>query len=52
MVREMARTPRLLARLSDLARPSSRADFAVDSMRLYFTIDERQSDVFVSEMVR
>jgi Tol biopolymer transport system component len=44
--------PRLLVRIPDLSRPSSRADFAVDSERLYFTLDERHSDVFVAEVNR
>ncbi len=42
--------PRLLAHLSDPARPSSRGDFTVDDTRLYFTLDERQSDVFVADV--
>ena len=40
--------PRLIARLDDLDRPSTRSDFAVDAKRLYFALYDRQSDVFVA----
>jgi hypothetical protein len=30
---------------------SSRRDFAVDRERIYFAIEDRQSDVFVAELV-
>jgi Tol biopolymer transport system component len=43
--------PRLLVRFNDLNRPSSRRDFAVDASRLFFAIEDRQSDVFVAEMI-
>jgi TolB protein len=43
--------PRLLVRFPNPDRQSSRRDFAVDSRRLYFTIEDRQSDVFVAEMI-
>ncbi len=43
--------PRLLVRFTDLARPSNRNDFAVDANRFYFAIDDRQSDVFVAELI-
>jgi Tol biopolymer transport system component len=43
--------PRLLVRFNDLNRPSSRRDFAVDATRLFFAIEDRQSDVFVAEMI-
>ena len=42
--------PRLLVRLDDLSRPSGRSDFAVDGQRLYFTIDDRQSDIYTVEV--
>ena len=44
--------PRLLMRLDDLSKPSGRSDFAVDGKRLYFTIDDRQSDIYVVEVTR
>ena len=37
---------RLLARLDDPGRPSSRAEFATDGQRLYFTVAERESDIW------
>ena len=43
-------TPRLLAKLNDPVRISSRADFAVDQSRLYFTLTDRQSDLWVVEL--
>ena len=43
--------PRLLARFPNPNRQSYRSDFAVDASRIFFTIDERESDVFVAEMV-
>ncbi len=43
--------PRLLVRFNDLNRPSSRRDFATDGERLYFAIQDRQSDVFVAELI-
>jgi len=43
--------PRLLVRLSDPDRQSSRRDFATDGRRFYFAIEDRQSDVFVAELI-
>jgi Periplasmic component of the Tol biopolymer transport system len=43
--------PRLVARLDDLTRPSYRPDFAVDGRRIYFTINDRQSDISVVQLV-
>jgi Tol biopolymer transport system component len=43
--------PRLLVRFPNPDRQSSRKDFAVDGRRLYFAIEDRQSDVFVAEMI-
>jgi serine/threonine-protein kinase len=42
--------PRLLVRFTDPDRQSTRKDFATDGKRLYFTIEDRQSDVFVAEI--
>jgi len=43
--------PRLLVRFSDPDRQSSRRDFATDGRRFYFAIEDRQSDVFVAEII-
>jgi Tol biopolymer transport system component len=43
--------PRVLVRFDDLSRPSSRRDFATDGKRFYFAIQDRQSDVFVAELI-
>ena len=42
--------PKLLVRLDDSERPSPRAEFATDGRRLYFTIAERESDVWQMEL--
>jgi serine/threonine-protein kinase len=44
-------TPRLLVRFPNLERQSSRFDFAVDATRFYFTIEDRQSDIAVAELL-
>jgi len=43
-------TPRLVAFFDDPARPSSRFNWAVGGGRLFFAIDERQSDVWVLDV--
>ena len=43
--------PQLLVRFPNADRQSNRGDFAVDATRLYFVIEDRQSDVFVAEMI-
>jgi serine/threonine-protein kinase len=43
--------PRLLVRFTDPDRPSRRPDFATDGKRLFFAIEDRQSDVFVAELL-
>jgi Tol biopolymer transport system component len=40
-------TPRLLIRFSDPSKPSARREFATDGRRLYFTVAEPQSDVWL-----
>ena len=45
-------TPRLLVRFDDPARQSPRPEFATDGRRLYFTLSERDSDVWVMELTR
>jgi Tol biopolymer transport system component len=43
--------PRVVARLDDLTRPSYRPDFAVGGGRIYFTINDRQSDISVVQLI-
>ena len=43
-------TPRLLIRFDDPARPSTRREFATDGKRLYFTIAEPESDIWLMEL--
>jgi TolB protein len=50
-VRSTGGTPRLLIRFPNPDRQSGRTDFAVDRRRFYFAIEDRQSDVFVAEMI-
>ena len=42
--------PRLLMRFDDLRRPSSRREFATDGKRLYFTIAQQESDIWLMEL--
>jgi Tol biopolymer transport system component len=42
--------PRLLVRFADPAWSSNRFDFASDGRRFYFTVEDRQSDVWVAEV--
>lgn len=44
-------TRRLLARLDDLSRPSYRTDFSVAGQRIYFAVNDRQSDISVVELI-
>ena len=44
--------PRLLVRFEDPERQSARKDFAMDARRFYFAVEDRQSDVFVAEVLR
>ena len=43
-------TPRLLLRFDDPIRPSLRAEFAVSSRDIFFTMTERESDIWVMEL--
>ena len=45
-------TPRLLVRFDDPTRPSTRPELIADGKRFYFTINDRQSDVWVVELTR
>jgi eukaryotic-like serine/threonine-protein kinase len=44
--------PRRLVRFDDPAWSSNRFDFASDGKRLYFTVEDRQSDVWVAEIAK
>jgi Tol biopolymer transport system component len=41
--------PRLLVRLDDPERASNRFEFASDGSRFYFTVEDRQSDIWIAE---
>jgi eukaryotic-like serine/threonine-protein kinase len=43
-------TPRLLIRFTDPDRQSNRVELATDGKRIFFTIDEKQSDVYVADL--
>jgi hypothetical protein len=42
---------RIVARLDDPARRSYRGDFATDGRRLYFAVNDRQSDIWAVELI-
>ncbi|HZD04707.1 MAG TPA: hypothetical protein VE173_07310 [Longimicrobiales bacterium] len=44
-------TPRLLVRFDDPSRPSIRADFAAGAGRFFFTMEDRQADIWTADMV-
>jgi hypothetical protein len=44
--------PQLLVRFTDLSRPSIRPDFAAGAGRLFFTLEDRQADIWVAEIAR
>jgi len=45
-------TPRLLVRFDDPSRPSYRPEIAVGGDRIFFTIEDRQSDVYVMDVLK
>jgi Tol biopolymer transport system component len=45
-------TPRLLVHFDDPSHPSYRPEFAISGGRIFFISEDRQSDVFVMEVVR
>ncbi len=49
-IRPTGGVPRLIVRLDDPSRPSGRTEFASDGTYLYFTIDNRQADVWVMDV--
>jgi len=44
--------PRLLVRFDDPSRTSNRTDFATDGTWFYFTLEDRQSDIWVADVRR
>jgi hypothetical protein len=44
--------PRLLVRFNDATRSSSRPDFAARAGKFYFTLEDRQADIWVAELAR
>ena len=44
--------PRLLVRFSDPSRVSIRADFAAGAGRFFFTLEDRQADIWMAEITR
>jgi Tol biopolymer transport system component len=42
--------PRLLIRFDDPAWSSNRFDFASDGKRFYFTVEDRQSDIWIADV--
>jgi Tol biopolymer transport system component/tRNA A-37 threonylcarbamoyl transferase component Bud32 len=42
--------PRLLVRFADPAHASNRFEFASDGKRFYFTVEDRQSDIWIAEV--
>ncbi len=42
--------PRLLVRFDDPTKPSYHPNWAIDGRRFYFTINDRQSDIYVAEL--
>ena len=46
----MGGRPRLLVRFDDLTRPSFRPNFTADGKRFYFTINNRESDIWIADL--
>jgi Tol biopolymer transport system component len=44
--------PRLLVRFTDPSRVSIRGDFAAGAGRLFFTLDDRQADIWMADITR
>jgi Tol biopolymer transport system component len=44
--------PRPLVRFDDPAFQSARNDFSTDGKNFYFAVEDRQSDVFVADLIR
>jgi Tol biopolymer transport system component len=43
--------PSVLVRFEDLARPSSRREFAAGAGHFYFTLQDRQSDIWMADVI-
>ena len=43
---------RVLVRFDDPLRPSTRPELSTDGRRFYFTVQDRQSDVYVADITR
>ncbi|HWH02189.1 MAG TPA: hypothetical protein VN674_00755, partial [Gemmatimonadales bacterium] len=43
--------PQLLIRFDDLSRPSLRPEWSIGGGRMYFTVNDRQSDIWVMEAI-
>jgi eukaryotic-like serine/threonine-protein kinase len=44
--------PQLLVRFNDLTRSSIRPDFAIGNGQFYFTLEDRQADIWVAEVAK
>jgi hypothetical protein len=42
--------PKLISRFDDPSRASNRFEFASDGRRFYFTVEDRQSDLWVADV--
>ena len=42
----------MLVRLTDPNHPSNREEFATDGKRLFYSVEERQSNVWVADVIR
>ena len=45
-------SPRIILSFPDLTKPSYRPDFAVDTKKFYFVIQDRQSNVWIADIAR
>ena len=44
--------PRMIVRFTDASHPSNREEFATDGTRLFYAVEERQSNVWVADVVK
>ena len=45
-------TPRVIMRFPDLSHPSSRQGFGMSATRLYFPVEDRQSNIWIAELAK
>ena len=45
-------TPRILVRLTDPNHPFNREEFTTDGKRQFYSVEERQSNVWVADVIR